>query len=186
MWVTKFKKSRHDCVMRASGFYSRNRGCVQAALSEAAASVRLILCLKGFEIGCLRLEIQKFHRQISLPSAPAKPEKLAPLASRPGAQASPLRSLPGPRVSPRESLSSSLCHCHHLVFCGLGESAPFSVPFKVLLGAPTWSVWPPVLTEGGCAGTQGKDNEPPVETERQQSTEPGLVLYLKSGVLGRW
>lgn len=136
--------------MCASGIYSRHRGCVQAALSEAAASVRLILCLKGFAVGCLHLEIQKFHRQIGLSSAPAKPEKLAPLASRPGAQASPLRSLPGLRVSPQEALSS-LCHCHHLVSCGLGEPAAFSLPFKVLLGAPTWSDWPPVLTEGGCA-----------------------------------
>lgn len=184
MWITRFKNSGHGCVMRASAIYSRNQGCVQAALSEAAASVRLLLCLKGFEIGCLCLEIQKFHRQIGLPSAPAKLETLAPLASRPGAQASPLRSQPGPRVSPREALSSSLCHCHHLVFCGLGEPALFSLPFKVLLGAPTWSDWPPVLMEGRYAGTQGKDNEPCVETERQQSTEPGLVLYLKSGVLG--
>lgn len=103
---------------------------MQAALSEAAAPVRLTLCLKGFEIGCVRLEIQKFHRQIRLSSAPAKPEKLAPLASRPGAQASPLRSLPGLRVSPREALSSSLCHCHALCSVAWGSMLHSLYPLK--------------------------------------------------------
>lgn len=57
--------------------------------STEQASGLLLASYYVFETHCLHSEMQKFHRQISLSSAPAKLEKLAPLASRPGAQASP-------------------------------------------------------------------------------------------------